>query len=106
MISGRLRSTSHHIHHDRHHAHRHGPHIGFVIGGPYWPLPYWRHHVVVVQPPPSTPISIPVTPEPSDTATDRSTCREYTKTVIIDGEPQEAYGTACLQTDGTWKLVD
>jgi surface antigen len=32
-------------------------------------------------------------------------CREYTQTVVVAGEKQQAYGTACRQPDGTWKIV-
>ncbi|NJC88214.1 MAG: glycine zipper 2TM domain-containing protein [Desulfuromonas sp.] len=32
-------------------------------------------------------------------------CREYTQTVVVAGEKQQAYGTACRQPDGTWKVV-
>ena len=32
-------------------------------------------------------------------------CREYTHTVIIDGRPETAQGTACQQQDGTWRLA-
>lgn len=32
-------------------------------------------------------------------------CREYTQTVRIAGEEQQAYGTACRQPDGTWKII-
>jgi len=32
-------------------------------------------------------------------------CREYQQTVLIGGEEQQAYGTACRQPDGTWKIV-
>lgn len=32
-------------------------------------------------------------------------CREYTQTVMIGGEPQQAYGRACRQEDGSWKIV-
>lgn len=28
--------------------------------------------------------------------------REYQTTVVIGGQPREAYGTACLQADGSW----
>lgn len=31
-------------------------------------------------------------------------CREYTQTVIIGAEEHEAYGTACRQPDGSWKI--
>jgi hypothetical protein len=30
-------------------------------------------------------------------------CREYTKTVTIEGKQQQAQGTACRQPDGLWK---
>lgn len=32
-------------------------------------------------------------------------CREYTRTVYIGARAQEAYGTACLQPDGSWMIV-
>ncbi len=31
-------------------------------------------------------------------------CREYRQTITIGGEPQQSYGTACRQADGTWKI--
>ena len=31
-------------------------------------------------------------------------CREYTQTIKVGGENQKAYGTACRQPDGTWKM--
>ncbi len=33
-------------------------------------------------------------------------CREYRTTVTIDGRYETAYGTACQQPDGTWRVVD
>lgn len=32
-------------------------------------------------------------------------CREYTHTIYIDGRPQTMRGSACRQSDGTWKNV-
>lgn len=32
-------------------------------------------------------------------------CREYQTTVVIDGRQQSAYGTACQQPDGSWKVT-
>ncbi len=32
-------------------------------------------------------------------------CREYQQTVVIGGEEQQAYGHACRQPDGSWKIV-
>lgn len=35
-----------------------------------------------------------------------SYCREYRTTVTIEGRYETAYGTACQQPDGTWRVVD
>jgi len=32
-------------------------------------------------------------------------CREYRTTIIIEGRPQPAYGTACQMPDGSWQVV-
>lgn len=32
-------------------------------------------------------------------------CREYQTSVNIDGKSEQAFGTACRQADGTWKVV-
>jgi surface antigen len=32
-------------------------------------------------------------------------CREYSQEIRIDGQIQESYGTACLQPDGSWRVV-
>lgn len=32
-------------------------------------------------------------------------CREYVSTVRIAGESQEAYGVACREADGSWRIV-
>jgi len=32
-------------------------------------------------------------------------CREYQQTVWVGGKEQQAYGTACRQPDGTWKII-
>ncbi len=32
-------------------------------------------------------------------------CREYQQTVVIGGREEQAYGRACRQPDGTWKIV-
>lgn len=33
-------------------------------------------------------------------------CREYQQTITIDGQTERAYGTACQQPDGTWRIVN
>lgn len=33
-------------------------------------------------------------------------CREYQQTVTVGGQTESAYGTACRQPDGSWKVVN
>ena len=33
-------------------------------------------------------------------------CREYQQTATIGGETQQAYGTACRQADGSWRIAN
>lgn len=33
-------------------------------------------------------------------------CREYSQTINVGGRSEEAFGTACRQPDGTWKVVN
>ncbi|MGQ9369029.1 RT0821/Lpp0805 family surface protein [Azospirillum sp. ST 5-10] len=33
-------------------------------------------------------------------------CREYQQTVVVGGRMETAYGTACLDADGSWRIVD
>ncbi len=40
----------------------------------------------------------------TDTATG-AYCREYQQTVTVGGRTEDAYGTACRQPDGSWKVV-
>jgi len=47
-----------------------------------------------------------ITPQPSYENTDGQYCREYQQTVTIGGEPETAYGTACRQPDGSWKIIN
>lgn len=43
-------------------------------------------------------------PEPAQ-ADEGLYCREYSGTAWIDGRARPAYGTACLQPDGAWRIV-
>ena len=47
-----------------------------------------------------------VTPQPSYETASGTYCREFQQTVTIDGQTQSAYGTACRQPDGSWKIVN
>ena len=31
-------------------------------------------------------------------------CREYSQDIVIGGEKHQSHGTACRQTDGSWKI--
>ena len=46
-----------------------------------------------------------VTPTQTYQQNDGTYCREFTQTVTVAGETQQAYGTACRQPDGTWQIV-
>lgn len=46
-----------------------------------------------------------VTPVRTYQRQDGTPCREFTQTVQIGGKTEEAYGTACRQADGSWKIV-
>lgn len=46
-----------------------------------------------------------VTPQDTYRTTSGQYCREFTQTVEIGGRTEEAYGTACRQEDGSWKIV-
>ncbi len=46
--------------------------------------------------------------KPTRDGTDRVTgeyCREYQTTVTVGGKTETAYGTACRQADGSWRIV-
>ncbi len=47
-----------------------------------------------------------VTPVKTYQTASGSYCREYQQTVIINDKQENAYGTACRQPDGSWKVVN
>jgi hypothetical protein len=49
------------------------------------------------------PVAYVVPPSPS--APSPPACREYETDATIAGRTQPAYGTACLQPDGSWRIV-
>lgn len=46
-----------------------------------------------------------VVPKPAYQNASGEYCREYQQTVTIGGNTEEAFGTACRQPDGSWKVV-
>jgi hypothetical protein len=59
--------------------------------------------VIQPLPPPYPPAAIPQAAPPQAAASAQA-CREFDTPVTINGQEQEAHGTACLQPDGTWRV--
>lgn len=97
----------HHYHHPRHY---HRPRVVYVAPPVYYyPPPPPR--VVYVEPrpapvyvQPSAPVSYG-TVVPGGPLVDRTQCREYQSTAVVNGQQVPSYGTACLQPDGSWRIV-
>ncbi|OGT32343.1 MAG: hypothetical protein A2W28_05615 [Gammaproteobacteria bacterium RBG_16_51_14] len=47
-----------------------------------------------------------VTPLKAYQTTDGTNCRDFNQTLTVDGQEEEMTGTACRQTDGSWKIVN
>ena len=47
-----------------------------------------------------------VTPTKTYSTTVGTPCREFTTSVSIGGQTEQAYGTACRQADGSWKIQE
>jgi len=45
-----------------------------------------------------------ITPTKTYQAADGQYCREYRQEIIVGGQKQQGYGTACRQPDGSWKI--
>jgi hypothetical protein len=54
-------------------------------------------------PPPPYPVAVPQAAPPQAAAPQG--CREFDTPITINGQEQQAHGTACLQPDGSWKVV-
>lgn len=46
-----------------------------------------------------------ITPRPALQRQNGEFCREYQQTITVAGRSEQAYGTACRQADGSWKIV-
>ena len=78
--------------------------LGAAIAGPHYYEPYPYYAPVYVAPPVYVqpypgPAPVYVSPAP------QPYCRGYTSTIIVNGQYQQSYGTACLQPDGSWQVV-
>ena len=78
--------------------------VSFHFGVPLVPAaPFYYPPPVYYYPPP-----VYIYPPPvyiSQSAPAQQVCHEYQTTAIIGGTPQPAYGRACLQPDGSWRIV-
>lgn len=110
----------HYPYYGRHyHGHRHyGPPRHAYYYGPryYHPPPrvvYYHPHYLPVAPPPVVYVPVPRGPAvaahpatPVYQTPQGQYCREYQATLNIGGAAQASHGTACLQPDGTWRLMN
>lgn len=46
-----------------------------------------------------------IVPQPAVQTDSGEYCREYQQTVVVGGKEEQAYGRACRQPDGSWKIV-
>ena len=70
--------------------------LGALVTNPSGTTTTWHN--------PSSGNSGTFTPTRSYQAQGGQYCREYEQSVTIGGETQQAYGTACRQPDGSWRL--
>jgi len=61
-----------------------------------------KHKTIILAALAALPMLIPANAEARD---NRQVCREYTKTIRIDGRLEIGYGTACRTSDRTWEIV-
>ena len=73
---------------------------------PYAPLPtYTQPAPSYAQPAEPAPTAQPAEPAPALTPEQEAYCREIIiEDVVIGGVEQQAYGTACREPDGSWKI--
>jgi hypothetical protein len=71
----------------------------------YYPAPY-AYAPAYAPPPPAPAYYAPPQSYAPAGAPASSQCREYNTTTVIGGTPQQTVGTACLQPDGTWRIVN
>lgn len=55
---------------------------------------------------PNTGANVSATPTRTFKSAGGEDCREYQTTVTVGGKRENAYGTACRQSDGSWKIIN
>jgi hypothetical protein len=82
--------------------------IGVPVYRPYYPY-YAPYYAPAYYPPPAVvyaPPPVVVAPTPVVAPAPTSNCRQYRGDATVDGANQPFYGTACLQADGRWHIVN
>lgn len=93
----------HHHGFHRHGFHRHRANRTVIVVRPARRFIHTRRVVVV----PAAPAQVIYRPVPVTVPVQSAAyCREYIQTVVIGGVQHAAYGTACLQPDGSWQKVN
>jgi hypothetical protein len=86
----------------------HGSRTSVFLGFNGWypppPVIYAPPPAAYPAPPVAQSVPAPVEPAPQPLA-GQPNCREYTTNVEVAGQPQQGYGVACQQPDGTWRIV-
>jgi len=101
--------------------------VGVTFGFSSYPQPYYSHHhryrppvyygppPVYYAPPPAyvappvyyaPPVYVQPAPVYAPPQVQRGNCREYQSTAMVNGSVVPTYGTACQQSDGTWRLIN
>jgi len=68
------------------------------------PAPYVAYYRPIVPAP--VYVQAPPIVTYANNITDDRYCREYQSTTRVGGRLQPSYGTACLQPDGSWEIVN
>ncbi|HEX5362802.1 MAG TPA: RT0821/Lpp0805 family surface protein [Gallionella sp.] len=69
-------------------------------------MEYNRDHQASTWHNPNTGAEVTAMPTRTFKSADGENCREYQTTVTVSGKKEKAYGTACRQPDGSWKIVN
>ena len=88
--------------------HGHGLHFGFGFAFSPYPYPYGYPYYAPVYVAPAQPSPTVVYRQRAQIIPREKSayCREYTKKIVVDEKEARAYGTACLQDDGSWRMVN
>ncbi|MDX2480671.1 MAG: RT0821/Lpp0805 family surface protein [Desulfuromusa sp.] len=76
-----------------------------LSGGFHYALSKSPNHQAVDWTNPATGLSGSTLPIKSYRTSYGQVCREYLSTIQLDGATQQAFGTACRQADGSWKIA-